>query len=137
MLAGLIFAIYGLSVLCVFVYALGYYHLLYRYFVTRNQVRAGAAPKAGRVWPRVTVQLPLYNERYVAAELIDACAAMNYPRDKFDIQVLDDSTDETVRVVDDRAAHWRAKGVEVNAVRRATRSGFKAGALVEATPKAK
>jgi cellulose synthase/poly-beta-1,6-N-acetylglucosamine synthase-like glycosyltransferase len=137
MLAGLIFAVYTLSVLCVFVYAIGYYHLLYGYWATRNNVRPTVAPRAAREWPTVTIQLPLYNEQYVAAEVIDACAALEYPRDKFDIQVLDDSTDETVQIVDDRCAHWRQKGVDVNAVRRATRSGFKAGALAEATPKAK
>ena len=52
-------------------------------------------------WPRVAVQLPIYNEMYVARRLIDAAAALDYPRDRLEIQVLDDSTDETVGVVDE------------------------------------
>ena len=74
-----------------------------------------AEPTAGDTghWPSVTVQIPLYNERCVAAAVIDACAGMRYPRDRFDIQVLDDSTDETVGVVDERAAWWRSQGVTV------------------------
>ncbi|MBZ0273052.1 glycosyltransferase [bacterium] len=79
--------------------------------------------------PRVTVQLPLFNEMYVAARLIDAVCAFDYPKDKLEIQVLDDSIDETRAVVDERVAALRERGVNIAAVRRPGREGYKAGAL--------
>src|SRR6187402_2931754 len=94
--------------------------------VPRAQVHA--APPAGLL-PSVTVQLPIFDERTVAAELIDACARLDWPRDRLEIQVLDDSCDETRAIVDARAAHWRGAGVDVAVLRRERRDGFKAGAL--------
>jgi len=79
--------------------------------------------------PRVTVQLPIYNERYVVERLIDAVAALDYPRDRFQIQVLDDSTDETTAIAQDRAAYHRRRGVDIVVIHRTERIGFKAGAL--------
>jgi len=79
--------------------------------------------------PRVCVQVPIYNERYVAERVLDAVCELDWPRDRFEVQVLDDSDDETVSIVARRAAHWRRRGVEVTHVRRASRAGFKAGAL--------
>ena len=79
--------------------------------------------------PRVCVQVPIYNERYVAERVIDAVCAIEWPRDRFEVQVLDDSDDETSFIVSRRAAHWRHKGITVTHVRRGTREGFKAGAL--------
>ncbi len=80
-------------------------------------------------WPRVTVQLPLFNEAYVAERLIDACAALNYPRHLLEIQVLDDSTDETVDLVAKRVAHWEKHGLDIVHIHRTNRQGYKAGAL--------
>ncbi len=82
-------------------------------------------------WPAVTVQLPLFNEAEVAARLIDAACNLDYPRDELEIQVLDDSTDETPAVVATRVAYWRSKGVDIRHIRREDRTGFKAGALAE------
>jgi cellulose synthase/poly-beta-1,6-N-acetylglucosamine synthase-like glycosyltransferase len=79
--------------------------------------------------PVVTVQLPVYNEANVVARLVDAACRLDYPRDRLEIQVLDDSDDETVSIVRERAAHWRRHGVDVQHVRRTERTGFKAGAL--------
>ncbi|MEN6439036.1 MAG: glycosyltransferase [Syntrophobacter sp.] len=79
--------------------------------------------------PHVTVQLPLYNERFVAARLMDAVAQLDWPRDRFEIQVLDDSTDDTRHIVDERAEHWRGKGIDIRVIRRENRKGYKAGAL--------
>src|SRR5262245_1982299 len=92
------------------------------------------APKpAGRFdeesLPFITVQLPLFNEMYVAERIIDACAALDYPADRLEIQVLDDSTDETSAVVAKRVADYRALGVDIVHVHRTDRTGFKAGAL--------
>lgn len=97
--------------------------------VGRESFEEDASPFADGDWPTVTVQLPIYNERYVAGRLIDAVCALEYPRDRLEIQVLDDSTDETVDTVAERVAAWRARGVDVHHVRRAERVGFKAGAL--------
>jgi cellulose synthase/poly-beta-1,6-N-acetylglucosamine synthase-like glycosyltransferase len=90
--------------------------------------RTDAAPEMGDR-PFVTVQLPVYNERYVAARVIDAACRLRWPSDLFEIQVLDDSTDETCGIVDDAARAWRGKGVDIQVVRRQERSGYKAGAL--------
>ncbi len=79
--------------------------------------------------PRITTQIPLYNELNVAERVIRACAAMDYPADRHEIQVLDDSTDETRALVDQVAAELRATGRDVQVVRRERREGFKAGAL--------
>lgn len=79
--------------------------------------------------PPITVQIPLYNEMYVAGRLLDAVAAIDYPRDRLEIQVLDDSTDETVELVAAKVADLRSRGFLAEHVRRGTREGFKAGAL--------
>jgi cellulose synthase/poly-beta-1,6-N-acetylglucosamine synthase-like glycosyltransferase len=81
--------------------------------------------------PRVTVQLPIYNERYVVERLIDAAAALDYPRDRLQIQVLDDSTDETTAIAQERAAYHRQRGMDIVVVHRTKRTGFKAGALAQ------
>ncbi|TPG72079.1 cellulose synthase family protein [Hymenobacter nivis] len=88
-----------------------------------------APPPTPAAWPRVTVQLPVYNELNVVARLIDAAAALDYPPDRLHLQVLDDSTDESVAVAAARVAHYRAQGVHITHVRRPTREGYKAGAL--------
>jgi cellulose synthase/poly-beta-1,6-N-acetylglucosamine synthase-like glycosyltransferase len=79
--------------------------------------------------PRVTVQLPIYNERYVAARLIDAACKLDYPVDRLEIQVLDDSSDDTRNIIAERVRHWQHQGLDVTQVWRADRTGFKAGAL--------
>ena len=86
-------------------------------------------PEADETWPAVTVQLPLYNEALVAARLIDVCANLKYPTDRFEIQVLDDSTDATTEIVRERVAHWQRRGIAISHVRRDGRDGYKAGAL--------
>lgn len=80
-------------------------------------------------WPRVTTQLPLYNEMTVAQRVIEAAAAMDYPAGRHEVQVLDDSTDSTRIVVDRVAADLRARGCDVKVVRRPNREHYKAGAL--------
>ncbi len=80
-------------------------------------------------WPDVTVQLPVYNERYVVQRLIEAISRLDYPRDRFQIQVLDDSTDDTSRIVAREIAIQRAHGLDIEHVRRSNRQGFKGGAL--------
>ncbi len=88
-------------------------------------------------WPRVTVQLPIYNEWYVAKRLIESAAALEYPRGVLEIQVLDDSTDETVSLVAKKVKQLQAQGVDVVHIHRDSRDGFKAGALANGLQKSK
>jgi cellulose synthase/poly-beta-1,6-N-acetylglucosamine synthase-like glycosyltransferase len=92
---------------------------------------SAAAPSAAALGavPWVTVQLPLYNEPAVAARLIDAVTALDWPRDRLEIQVLDDSTDETSAICAERVADAAARGLRIVHLRRPARTGFKAGAL--------
>ncbi len=88
-----------------------------------------AEPPPLEDWPSVTVQLPIFNERLVVERLIDAAAALDYPRDRLSIQVLDDSTDETAVLARACVARYQARGVNITHLWRADRTGCKAGAL--------
>lgn len=88
----------------------------------------GRRPPAAE-YPVVTSQIPIYNESTVAGRIMEAVAAVDYPRDRHEIQVLDDSTDHTREVIDRVAARLAATGVDIKVVRRPTRDGYKAGAL--------
>jgi cellulose synthase/poly-beta-1,6-N-acetylglucosamine synthase-like glycosyltransferase len=79
--------------------------------------------------PRITVQLPMFNERYVAQRLVDAACALDYPADRLQIQLLDDSTDDTTAICAQLQADWAARGVDIVLIHRDDRSGYKAGAL--------
>jgi len=79
--------------------------------------------------PRVTVQLPIYNELYVVERLLKSVAALDYPRDLLQVQVLDDSTDETTEIAAKRVAELKAAGLDIELLHRTDRTGFKAGAL--------
>jgi cellulose synthase/poly-beta-1,6-N-acetylglucosamine synthase-like glycosyltransferase len=79
--------------------------------------------------PAVTIQLPIYNEMYVVERLIDAVCRIDYPVDKFEVQVLDDSSDETQNIAKAVVERYQAKGLDIKYIRRPDRSGFKAGAL--------
>jgi len=85
----------------------------------------------------VTVQLPVYNEANVVGRLIDAACRLDYPKDRLEIQVLDDSDDETASIARERAAYWCSRGVDVQHVCRFSRTGFKAGALQNGLQRAK
>lgn len=80
-------------------------------------------------YPKVVTQLPMYNEKSVATRVIEAVAAIDYPRSRHEIQVLDDSNDETINYVNETVARLRASGININVIRRSDRTGFKAGAL--------
>ncbi len=114
-----------LSVLAV--YGLHRYHLVHLYFKHRNRVAEPAARFESL--PTVTVQLPVFNERYVVGRLIDAVCRLDYPRSQLEIQVLDDSTDDTTAIARERVRHYRRQGFEIRLIRRPDRQGYKAGAL--------
>ncbi|HXU09490.1 MAG TPA: glycosyltransferase [Blastocatellia bacterium] len=119
------FGILGLlSVYGVYRYRLVY--LFLRYQKHKPQPKARYAP--GRL-PRVTVQLPLFNEMYVAERLIDAVVKLEYPRELLEIQVLDDSTDDTQQIASAAVNKYFAEGVDIVYHHRENREGFKAGAL--------
>ena len=106
-------------------------------FWRRARARAAAPPPLPDELPHVTVQLPLFNELYVAGRLIDAAAALDWPRDRLEIQILDDSTDETRRLCAARAAALRARGHDVVHLHRRDRAGYKAGALAAGLARAR
>ena len=112
------------------------YVLVYLYY--KNRRKRTTEPGAHfEDLPRVTVQLPMFNERYVAERLIDCICKLKYPPEKLDIQVLDDSTDETVEVVRDLVERYAALGHPISYHHRSNREGFKAGALQEGMKTAK
>ncbi|UCF19931.1 MAG: glycosyltransferase family 2 protein [Gemmatimonadota bacterium] len=101
-----------------------------------NNRGCGAASREGP-WPLVTVQLPVYNERFVIERLIDATCRLDYPRDLLEIQVLDDSDDETVELAGRLVRQHAARGVRIEHLRRPGRSGYKAGALAHGLRRAR
>lgn len=84
--------------------------------------------------PIITVQLPIFNERYVSRRLVDAVCKLDYPRDRMQIQVLDDSTDDTQDILSETVQEYKNQGFWIEYIHRVNRSGFKAGALQDAMP---
>lgn len=120
--------IYTSTALWLAAYGLNAFILAFLYLRHRRE-RPAAPPVDRDALPAVTVQVPVYNERHVIERVMDAVASLDYPRDRLEIQILDDSTDETTRLARERAAYHRARGVDVTVLRRPDRRGFKAGAL--------
>ncbi len=106
------------------------YWLVYLYYKHKNKKTSEPSVFFAEL-PRVTVQLPIFNEQYVVDRLLDAVCKLDYPREKLDIQLLDDSTDETVEVARGLVERYAALGHPVTYLHRDNRSGFKAGALAE------
>jgi cellulose synthase/poly-beta-1,6-N-acetylglucosamine synthase-like glycosyltransferase len=110
------------------VYGLHRYTLCYHYFKYRKNYKPDP-PRQFDELPRVTVQLPIFNEQFVIDRLIEAVCAMDYPHEKLEIQVLDDSTDETQEVASAIVERYAALGNDIVYLHRTNRMGFKAGAL--------
>jgi cellulose synthase/poly-beta-1,6-N-acetylglucosamine synthase-like glycosyltransferase len=122
-----IIAIYFSILTILSFYGLHRYVMVFLFNKYRKQT---AVPKAQfEELPRVTVQLPSYNEMYVIERVIDAVCAFDYPRDRLDIQVLDDSTDETQMIARNAVERWANLGLDIHYIHRSDRTGFKAGAL--------
>src|SRR6201982_827181 len=111
-------------------YGLHRYILVYLYYKNRKNHTSEPAARFEDL-PRVTVQLPMFNEQFVAERLIESVGKLKYPREKQDIQVLDDSTDETVGVGRNLVERYAALGHPITYHHRTKREGFKAGALAE------
>jgi cellulose synthase/poly-beta-1,6-N-acetylglucosamine synthase-like glycosyltransferase len=109
--------------------------LLTLLYLRRRRQTPAASPEPA-AWPTVTVQAPVFNELHVVERLIDALAALDYPRERMTIQVLDDSTDETTALAAACVERYRAQGLAIELVHRQQRPGFKAGALAAALPQA-
>lgn len=131
--------LYTTGLVFITLYSVAQAHLLFLYYRWKKNRPTDPpplpvdAPSA----PHVTVQIALYNEAAVAGQVIDAVARLEWPADRLEIQIVDDSTDETLDIVAERIAHWREQGLDVVHCRREGRAGYKAGALAVATPKAK
>ncbi|MEK7347938.1 MAG: cellulose synthase family protein [Candidatus Eisenbacteria bacterium] len=129
-LAGdLLLAVYLLVWVVLATFGIHRLHLVRLYRRGHRNRLAAVPPAPPAEWPRVTVQLPVYNEQYVVERLLDAAASLDYPSERLEIQLLDDSSDATSEIAAARIAWWRSRGLNVAHVRRADRSGFKAGAL--------
>lgn len=122
--------IYAIATLYVALFGLLQVQLL-GFYLLRKQIE----PKKTNFNPSVTIQLPIYNERYVAARLIDQIAQMSYA--PLEIQVLDDSTDDTKDIISRKVEEYQSKGVDIVHIHRQDRQGYKAGALADAIPSAK
>jgi len=114
-----------LFILCLF--GLHRLSMVWRWFRYRSHKPSPAEPMVD--WPRVTVQIPLYNEKLVAQRIIHSTVRLDYPQDKLQIQIVDDSTDETRELVSELVEYYSAEGFAIEHVRRGNRAGFKAGAL--------
>ena len=110
------------------IYGMHRYTLVYLYFKHRKDYRPDP-PRQFEELPRVTVQLPIFNEQFVVDRLLEAICAMEYPKDKLEIQVLDDSTDETQQVASALVERYAALGHPIEYIHRTNRHGYKAGAL--------
>lgn len=135
----IVIGIYTLALLLIFFYALAQLNLLFNYLTARK--KACDAPRLDlnnpEEIPRVTIQLPVYNELYVMERLLHNMARMDYPKDKLEIQVLDDSTDESFEMTRSLVEQLREQGLDIKQVTRKDRIGFKAGALKYGLEKAK
>jgi cellulose synthase/poly-beta-1,6-N-acetylglucosamine synthase-like glycosyltransferase len=110
-------------------YGIHRYWLVYCY--STHSANVPPKPAAPVNWPKVTIQLPIYNERYVIERLVEAISHLDYPQDLLDVQVLDDSTDETQEVARNCVERYRALGLNIRYLHRSNREGYKAGALAE------
>ena len=125
-LAYFFLVIYLFCTLYIGLYCFVQLHLLYHYLRSN---RPDSQSLSFDDLPVVTVQLPIFNERYVVNRLIDCVAAFDYPKDKLQIQLLDDSTDDTLQMSEAKAAFWREQGFDITVHHRTDRTGYKAGAL--------
>lgn len=122
-----VFDLFIISAIIITAYTVNFYYLAFL-SRTRNEVR----PTVDWGTPTVTIQLPIYNEKYVAKRLVDSVCNLDYPKDKMRIMVCDDSDDDTVELIQDVVDDYKKQGFQIEHVRRDSRKGYKAGALKHA-----
>ncbi|MCB1199818.1 MAG: glycosyltransferase family 2 protein [Leptospiraceae bacterium] len=138
---GFIALVYLIDIIALFYFGVHCYVMVKLYLENRKECQSDPETLqmlTGKMkkWPKVTVQLPMYNEMYVAERLIDAVAKIDYPKDLLEIQVLDDSTDETQLIAEKKTKEYQKKGFNIQYIHRTNRDGHKAGALKAAMKKA-
>ncbi|MDB2385460.1 glycosyltransferase [Polaribacter sp.] len=135
----IVISIYTIALILIFFYALAQLNLLINYLKSKKKVDNSIQfdfSNAEEI-PFVTIQLPVYNELYVMKRLLKNISKINYPKDKLEIQVLDDSTDESVEKTAKHVKKIQELGIDIQHIRRTNREGFKAGALKEGLKTAK
>lgn len=135
-----IIIIYSLILIYILLYNLIQLELLVTYRKHKNQTLKAVCQKSPsilREHPAVTIQLPMFNEKYVAERLIDNICALEYPKEKLEIQILDDSTDETIEISRRKVREYQQEGFNIKLVQRTDRIGYKAGALQHGLQSAK
>lgn len=130
-----IIILYSLSLLYIFLFSMGQLHLTWIY--TRRNKEPRATLTVLKIFPTVTIQLPIFNEKYVVERLLEAVSKIDYPKDKLEIQVLDDSTDETTELILKKIESLRSLNLDIQLIHRENRKGYKAGALAYGTASAK
>ncbi len=138
-LESVIIVIYTIAILLIFMYALAQLNLLYNYLSSKkhqSHCEKYDLSNPNEI-PYVTIQLPVYNEMYVMERLLDNIAKIDYPKDKLEIQVLDDSTDDTIPQTKAHIETLQQTGLDIKHITRTNRTGFKAGALKEGLKVAK
>jgi len=136
----LIIIVYTVAIVLIFMYSLAQLNLLHNYLSAKRANHKEAEKfdfSNPKEVPFVTIQLPVFNEMYVMERLLDNIAEIDYPKDKLEIQVLDDSTDETVKSTFEQIQKLKRTGLDIVHITRTDRSGFKAGALKEGLKVAK
>jgi len=125
---------YILSLIILFFFASHGFNMVYLYFKTyKKRTEDDLLPGdfAIKEFPSVTIQLPLYNEKYVICRLIDAVLRIDYPKEQLEVQILDDSTDDTTKTIEEHIQKYLAQGYDIKHIQRSNRKGYKAGALKE------
>ncbi len=135
----IIIVVYTIALLLIFMYALAQLNLLFNYLSSKKNNDSCESYDLSNPdeIPFVTIQLPVYNEMYVMERLLDNIAKIDYPKSKLEIQVLDDSTDETIETTKRHIDRLQTKGLDIQHITRTDRKGFKAGALKEGLKTAK
>lgn len=133
----LLLGIYTLSLMVITAYCLMQFHLLYHFNKKMRPEIPDSKDIKDESLPLVTIQLPVFNEKYVLERLVDTVVEFDYPKEKMQIHILDDSTDETLEISKKKVAEYKAKGYDIEVFHRTDRSGYKAGALKAGMPHAK
>ena len=134
LLESIIIVVYSAALILIFMYALAQLNLLFNYLSAHKSEKDDDEKfdlSDPNQIPFVTIQLPVFNELYVMERLLDNIVKLDYPSDKLEIQVLDDSTDESIETTAKQIKRLQDKGFDIQHIRRANRNGFKAGALKE------
>ena len=137
LLGSLIMIIYCGALAAITIYCLIQFHLLFYYKRKVLGVDTPAGFEVDSDQPFVTIQLPIYNEMYVVKRLLESITNLDYPKDKFEIHILDDSTDQTSEILVPEVKKYRDEGFIIEHITRGDRKGYKAGALQSAMPRAR